>query len=164
MAARAASSNSRRLLMGLVLLHSMFFLIAPERSTINPARDFLKAMDGWSVEGKRNKEENCYSMTVNELKKVPVPVVVVDKRHSQRIIDLSWVQIHCEMTLTLTNCCPCINEFKKSKWQSTRIEKREHTACNESALEHSDLSVDRAGRNGQESGGFPKHKHPKIHT
>ena len=47
-------------------------------------------MDGWSVEGKRNKEENCYSMTVNELKKVPVPVVVVDKRHSQRIMDLSF--------------------------------------------------------------------------
>ena len=46
-------------------------------------------MDGWSVEGKRNKEENCYSMTVNELKKVPVQVVV-DKLHSQTIVGLSF--------------------------------------------------------------------------
>ena len=46
-------------------------------------------MDGWSVEAKRNKEENCYSMTVNELKKVPAPVVV-DKLHSQRIMGLSF--------------------------------------------------------------------------
>ena len=46
-------------------------------------------MDGWSVEAKRNKEENCYSMTVNELKKVPVPVVV-DKLHSQTIMGLSF--------------------------------------------------------------------------
>ena len=41
------------------------------------------------MEAKRNKEENCYSMTVNELKKVPVPVVV-DKLHSQRIMGLSF--------------------------------------------------------------------------
>lgn len=62
------------------------------------------------MEGKRNKEENCYSMTVNELKKVPVPVVVVDKRHSQRIMDLSF-----KRAAAMAGCSPLRDDTYSDK-------------------------------------------------